>query len=106
MDEQLVSAGLRPASSFTPESGFASRPDEILDYLARHPAVQHWVALDDMDLALDDGDDTALPAECCVMTDAYTGLTDADVERAVDALRRRCDRSSLPKAQTREEMRF
>ena len=88
LDEQLVSAGITPASSFTAETGFASRADVILDWLARHPPVQHWVALDDM--ALDTGDgETALPTACCVQTDSYTGLTDADVERAVAALRRR-----------------
>jgi hypothetical protein len=107
VDEQLVSAGLAPAVSHTAESGFAERADEIVDWLARHPLVQHWVVIDDMQLDDDEaGHSTALPSANCVQTDSYAGLTDADVQQAAAALRRRCDRSTLPTPHTREEMRF
>ena len=93
--KQLCVLGLPPPVDCTPCTDFASRSDEILDWLYRHPRVQHWVALDDMDLTLAHAG-SAFGAHF-VQTNRDYGLGDADVERAILILSRPFIRERFPK---------
>ena len=63
---------------------FGSRAKEIRQWLRDHPTVQHILILDDKAYA---ADDHLMPY--FVRTTAHIGLTDKDVEDAVDILRNR-----------------
>lgn len=70
-----------PLAGTTPEVG--SRGDDITEYLRRHPDVTNYVVLDD------DRDAGGIPDPTrFVCTDPATGITDADVERAIAILTR------------------
>jgi hypothetical protein len=56
------------------------KADEILLWLKEHPETESWVVIDDLELHNDD------IAKCQVMTDAEHGLTEADVEKALEIL--------------------
>lgn len=60
--------------------GYASRAEEILDWLREAEAVETCVVLDDLDLR------HAIDSSCCVVVDGKEGLRDVDVEAAVQAL--------------------
>ena len=53
---------------------------EILAWLENNPDVEKWVVLDDLELHNED------IAKCQVRTDAEQGLTESDVEKALDIL--------------------
>eukprot|EP00966_Prymnesium_polylepis_P090320 2091642-Prymnesium_polylepis.1 len=94
LNQQLERAGLARAFDATPVAGFLSRTDEILDWLSRHPAVQHFVVLDDGDLSC--------PSEAfnrhLVRPKAEVGLQDADVGTALQILEQPIQREALPEA--------
>ena len=101
----------------TPSDGYLSRADEILAWLVDHPSVTHCVTVDDLDLTaelLADGSDTGGAPEApapmiaahFVQTDTDVGLTDADVARALEALKLRIDREAMPAPREREPLRF
>mmetsp|Transcript_112515 Transcript_112515/g.195263 ORF Transcript_112515/g.195263 Transcript_112515/m.195263 type:complete len:260 (-) Transcript_112515:3-782(-) len=98
LNKELEKVGLEPITEATPvsETGgvdFQSRSDEILDWLARHPDVQHFVVLDDSDLSDPHGE-----AFCkhFVLVDARKALTNDDVTKALEILRLSINRSTLP----------
>eukprot|EP00435_Cladocopium_sp_Y103_P069868 s198_g34.t1 len=67
------------------------REEEILIWLKRHPEVQHWLALDDLELAssASEAPMARLMAEHFVKTDPETGLRDmTQVSRALRVLER------------------
>jgi hypothetical protein len=50
----LRKRGLTGIADRTPDfsgRGIVRREDEVVDWLRRHPEVEHWIAIDDMDLA-------------------------------------------------------
>ena len=118
VDEQLAAHGMGGARiGCTPADGYLSRADEILAWLVDQPSVTQCVALDDLDLAaelLADGSDTSGAPEApapmiaahFVQTDTDVGLTDADVARALEALKLRIDRAAMPAPRKREPLRF
>ncbi len=57
------------------------KADEILMWLKNHPETERWVVIDDLELHNDE------IAKYQVMTDSECGLTDADVEKALEILR-------------------
>lgn len=64
------------------------REEEILIWLKRHPEVQHWLALDDLEL-VSEAPMARLMAEHFVKTDPQTGLRDmTQVSRALRVLER------------------
>lgn len=56
------------------------KAEEILTWLKDHPETKNWVVLDDLELHNEN------IAKCQVMTDAEQGLTEADVDRALEIL--------------------
>ena len=92
LNQQLQRAGLEPAGDTTPTAGFLSRTDEILDWLSRHPEVQHFVMLDDGDLSCA----TEAFDRHHVRTQAEAGLRDADVTLALRTMELPIDRAALP----------
>jgi hypothetical protein len=85
--EALARHGLHVASALDEERKLVeARPDAILRWLAAHPEVTSWVALDEdwMRAAWLGPDGSALGAEPwrLVRTDAERGLTDRDADAA------------------------
>ena len=70
-----------PLAGTTPEIG--SRGADITEYLRQHPDVTNYVVLDDDKAAARIPDPTRF-----VCIDPAVGITDADVERAIEILRR------------------
>ena len=103
VNTQLARISLAAVVDRTPLCGFATRSDEILHWLSQHPAVERWVALDDIDLTHPHGQPIAAHF---VHTDPRRGLTQADADAALEKLQRPCDRQTLPAAQTAEEPRW
>lgn len=103
VNEELSLYGLPAVVDCTPVDGFASRTDEILDWLSRHPTVTHWVAIDDIDLACSHGDGFG---SHFVHTRGEVGLTDEDAVAAVKILQRPADQCRLPAAVTAEGTRW
>lgn len=88
VDDKLREYGMEPCYSRTPleQESFRRRSEEIIEYLETHasagkPLVSHWIAIDDMDLGVD-----ARMEQHFVLTDAETGLVDADVDLALRLL--------------------
>ena len=94
LNQQLQRAGLEPALDSTPTAGFLSRTDEILDWLARHPEVKHFVVLDDGDLSCA----TEAFDRHHIRTEAEVGLRDSDVTLALRAMELPINRAALPQA--------
>jgi len=99
-DAALKTWGLAGVTDITPDlkSQGLRREDEILIWLKRHPEVQHWLALDDLELTYGEAISHAvnhashaslLMAEHFVKTDPEIGLRDmAQVSRALKVLQR------------------
>jgi hypothetical protein len=73
-----------------PDEKIAGRENQIGDWLRKHArfvaanpqlieGVECWLAIDDLPLDL--------PPECFLRTDANTGLTEADADRAIELLK-------------------
>jgi len=66
--------------------GADSRCEEIVEWLSRHPTVQQWIAIDDMELT-----SSFMPCGNClrghfVRTHREVGLTPSDAELAIQLL--------------------
>lgn len=72
----LVVADVTPRLHRTPDGVRRTRGDEIRAWLAAHPEVSAWVAVDD----------DVVDVGSFVRTDASVGLTDEDVERLAERL--------------------
>mmetsp|Transcript_103196 Transcript_103196/g.181898 ORF Transcript_103196/g.181898 Transcript_103196/m.181898 type:complete len:228 (-) Transcript_103196:94-777(-) len=84
--EALLCDGSIPADLMvgqTPEIPVLQRAHEIRVWIELHPDVRAWVALDDMDVAVDD---PAFFEGRFVHIDPETGLTDNDVKEALKSL--------------------
>ena len=87
VDSALAQAGIVVPFDRTPVKGFRSRVAEICHWLKQHPAVETYCVLDDMDLgAGKDGQGRSALADNFINTDPTTGLTAADVVKAVSIL--------------------
>lgn len=74
---------------------YVPREEEIIDWLRRHPEVEHWVAIDDMDLASVQSSHVKLMQAHFVKTNSNTGLsTQLHVEKARRLLQN--PRGSIP----------
>mmetsp|Transcript_3885 Transcript_3885/g.6466 ORF Transcript_3885/g.6466 Transcript_3885/m.6466 type:complete len:140 (+) Transcript_3885:1-420(+) len=100
VNSQLRHVGLREIIGVTPTTGFQTRSDEILEWLSHHPSVEHFVALDDMDLSFPHGEPFI---RHFLHTDTECGLTAADADRAIEILQQKVNRAELPKPITQEE---
>eukprot|EP00747_Dinoflagellata_sp_TGD_P167762 gnl/TRDRNA2_/TRDRNA2_192818_c0_seq1.p1 gnl/TRDRNA2_/TRDRNA2_192818_c0~~gnl/TRDRNA2_/TRDRNA2_192818_c0_seq1.p1 ORF type:complete len:299 (-),score=39.36 gnl/TRDRNA2_/TRDRNA2_192818_c0_seq1:74-970(-) len=75
----LKKRGLMGIADRTPDLssrkiGDVAREEEILHWLRLHPEVQHWIAIDDMDLAAADSPHRAVMRDHFVKTDSSVGL--------------------------------
>jgi hypothetical protein len=87
VDSALALAGIVVSFDRTPVKGFRSRVAEICHWLKQHPAVETYCVLDDMDLgAGKGGQGRSALANNFINTDPTTGLTAADVVKAVSIL--------------------
>eukprot|EP00796_Vickermania_ingenoplastis_P001863 gene1863-1141_t len=85
---QLAKHGIPGFIDCTPDIPDKSRSVEILKWLEQHKErlnIVNFVALDDIALALT-APDKAFFAKHCVTTDSGTGITDKDVEKALELL--------------------
>eukprot|EP00747_Dinoflagellata_sp_TGD_P023056 gnl/TRDRNA2_/TRDRNA2_129525_c0_seq2.p1 gnl/TRDRNA2_/TRDRNA2_129525_c0~~gnl/TRDRNA2_/TRDRNA2_129525_c0_seq2.p1 ORF type:complete len:290 (-),score=57.03 gnl/TRDRNA2_/TRDRNA2_129525_c0_seq2:78-947(-) len=67
----------------TPIYSFEKRPQEIREWLERHPSIQAWAAVDDVDLEASAPD---LFGGHFVCTDPFAGLTGDDAVRLMQVL--------------------
>jgi len=83
----LRSRGLAPLYGSVAEVP-SGRPEvEICQWLSCHPEVVRWVVIDDADLEVSGTPEARRMAGHAVRTEKHVGLTAADAERAVAALR-------------------
>jgi hypothetical protein len=63
-----------------------AREEEICEWLDRHPQVQHWVVLDDLDLVSADSKESARLRSHFVKTESEVGLRHEHVAKAFECL--------------------
>eukprot|EP00931_Biecheleriopsis_adriatica_P088825 TRINITY_DN63059_c0_g1_i1.p1 TRINITY_DN63059_c0_g1~~TRINITY_DN63059_c0_g1_i1.p1 ORF type:complete len:357 (-),score=54.86 TRINITY_DN63059_c0_g1_i1:13-1083(-) len=91
VDYALRKYGLAGIRDRTPDlsSVTSRREDEILDWLCRHPEVQHWLAIDDANLAPATSPHRSIMRRHFLKVDPKTGLQRcADVDKALRLLPR------------------
>jgi len=89
INNMLARRLITPIFDCTREVSDGKREAEICDWLDRHPWVCNWIAIDDMDLQSSDTEQARRMRGHVVHTNADTGLTVQDAERALALLQGR-----------------
>eukprot|EP00931_Biecheleriopsis_adriatica_P089126 TRINITY_DN63303_c0_g1_i1.p1 TRINITY_DN63303_c0_g1~~TRINITY_DN63303_c0_g1_i1.p1 ORF type:complete len:337 (-),score=53.67 TRINITY_DN63303_c0_g1_i1:14-1024(-) len=91
INKLLRMRGLAGIQDSTPDlsDSTSRREDEIIDWLCRHPQVEHWLALDGIDLAAATSPHSKIMKRHFLKVDPKTGLKPGiDTEKAIRLLHR------------------
>jgi hypothetical protein len=90
INRKLEKHGIGRIIGVTPQLSQQCRSAEIMDWVQKHPSVERYVAIDDIDLAADEtakiGPSNRPLARHFVRTNSKSGLSDANAEQAIRIL--------------------
>eukprot|EP00931_Biecheleriopsis_adriatica_P040532 TRINITY_DN23230_c0_g1_i1.p1 TRINITY_DN23230_c0_g1~~TRINITY_DN23230_c0_g1_i1.p1 ORF type:complete len:523 (-),score=80.15 TRINITY_DN23230_c0_g1_i1:28-1596(-) len=91
VNDALRKRGLAGIHDVTPDLSHSTfrKEDEVLDWLCRHPEVQHWLVIDDADVASDRSPHRSMMKHHFLKVNSNTGLNPyADVHKALQLMPR------------------